>query len=255
MPLGPGPPAFASRLRLACHRPSGVRSALKVRPLGPRRARSSVTTRFPRRARPPRRACRRPACRRPQSDTRAPPVRPIASAGTPAAAARASRSPGAALSASDTTTREAVSPNSVPAQRHSRRPVERLRRQRRVDADAALEAALGQRDRDAALRAVVRRLEQPVGSGVHEQPLQRALEVRIQRRRPAPHQPVHDLQILAAAELGTGRTQEHDHGPGVAEHPAERASRVLDHAHDTQHGRGVDGLAVGLVVQGSRCRR
>ena len=131
----------------------------------------------------------------------APPVRPIARAGTPAAAARASRSP-ARLSASDTMTREAVSPNSVPASATSRRPVERLRRQGRFDADAALEAAFGQRDRNAAFRAVVRRLEQPVGRRLREQPLQRALEVHIQSRRPAPHQTVHGLQILAAAELG-----------------------------------------------------
>ena len=156
--------------------------------------------------------------------------------------------PGAALRQRHDNARGGLS-EQRPGQRDSRRPVERLRRQRHVHPAAAVEAALGQRDRDAALRAVVRRLEQPVGGRIHEQPLQRALEVRVQRRRPAPHQPVHDLQILAAAELGAGRAQQHDHGPGLAEHPPERASRVLDHAHDTQDGRRVDGLAVGLVVQ------
>ena len=87
-----------------------------------------------------------------------PPVRPMRAAGTPAAAAAREHRVEIAPASTLTMTRDADSPNSVAASR-STPPSDARPRDVDVGADAAgVEAALGQRHREAAFGAVVRRL-------------------------------------------------------------------------------------------------
>ena len=109
-------------------------------------------------------------------------------AGTLAAAACASTR-AACSSVADTITREADSPNSAAAivQRDISRDVGRIDRRLRAD-PAAAETAFGQRHRDAAIRAIVRRPNQSVVRQPDQQSLQRAFRDpdRAPAERPAP---------------------------------------------------------------------
>ena len=137
---------------------------------------------------------------------------PTTRAGTPAAAARAST---------------AVDVRRADRDDHARRRLAEQRRghcsaapcratrtavNRHVDADAArVEAALGQRHRQPAVRAVVRR---PHAAARRPASTSSACSARsaaeVERRRHAAHQAVHDLQVLAAAELAAPLAEQDD---------------------------------------------
>ncbi len=114
---------------------------------------------------------------------RGPPVRPILAAGTPSSAAIDISRP-TCSGFTDTTARDADSPNNVAAALPAAAASD-------LESDAAgIEGALGQRDGEAAVRAIVRRLQQPFARGAHQQRDERALLRQIQRRRLSLHEPV-----------------------------------------------------------------
>ena len=80
---------------------------------------------------------------------------------------------------------------------------------RRRSAEAGVEAAFRQCHREPAFRAVVRRSNEPGRDAIDQHPLQRRLTRQIERRRNAPNQAVHDLQILAAAKLVRRSPEQH----------------------------------------------
>ena len=87
-------------------------------------------------------------------------------------------------------------------------------------------------------------------ASVDEQRLQRALGVEIERRRHAAHQTVHDLQVLAAAELAAALAEQHDRRrPTRWKRAADDAVGVLEQADDADDRRRIDRLAVGFVVE------
>ena len=117
---------------------------------------------------------------RPATDTRTrspSSTRPITAAGTPEAAARVNSS--ATLDPeTDTTTREGDSPKIVATS--TKLPIASMATASDLyaDAEGRIEAALGERDAEAALRTVVRRLEESRRRERHEQLLQRGLALR-----------------------------------------------------------------------------
>ena len=68
-----------------------------------------------------------------------------------------------------------------------------------LEADAARQAALGERDGEAAVRAVVRGAEQPGRVGVEHEPLHARLEVQVDRRE-AGDEAVARGEVLGARE-------------------------------------------------------
>ena len=61
-----------------------------------------------------------------------------------------------------------------------------------------------------------------------QQRLQRAFRIEIERGRHAAHHVVHDLQVLAAAELPFAFAEQDDRIARLLESPADDAIRVLD---------------------------
>ena len=141
----------------------------------------------------------------------------MAVAGTPCSAARrinVATDRGATL----TTTRDADSPNSV-AGTVTACPVVSSRRARHihVEADAfRVERAFGQRDGQAAVGAIVRRLEDSLRCRRRQARNQRALALQIERRGQATHEAVDGLQVFAAAELAEALAEQDDRVAGSA---------------------------------------
>ena len=94
-----------------------------------------------------------------------------------------------------------------------------------------VEAAFGQRHRQAAIGAVVRRPREPFVRQRDEQRLQRPFGLQIERRRHAAHEIVDDLEIFASAKLATvrrraARSHRPTHGTGGPRRdPRARATR------------------------------
>ena len=105
-----------------------------------------------------------------------------------------------------TTTRDADSPKSAASRtaRPGRARVAAATSTSTPDA-ACVEGALRERDGEAAVGAVVRRLHQTRCRARRDEADERAFALEIERRRLALHEAVHDFQVLAAAELAEGR--------------------------------------------------
>ena len=104
--------------------------------------------------------------------------------------------------------RDADSPNNVAFTAHRLRPHSRrgtgspTAGDVGADADAAaVERALGERDRQAAFRTIVRGLDAAVADQLDDQRLQRRFALQIDHGRLARHQVVHGGEVLAAAKL------------------------------------------------------
>ena len=145
--------------------------------------------------------------------------------------------------ATDTTTRDADSPNSAAAtfdaasrdDRRRRRSTPR-RRCRRCRSSTRRASPPGRRPNSRAPTASSRS-----SASVDEQRLQRALGVEIQRRRHAAHQVVHDLQVLAAAELAAALAEQHDRRrPTAWNRAADDAIGVLEQPDDADDRRRID---------------
>ena len=79
--------------------------------------------------------------------------------------------------------------------------------------------------------------------------LHRALAREIDARRHAAHQPVHGLEVFAAAQLAALLTHQ-DHGaPFAAEAAIDDGRGVVEETDDADDGRRQNGAPVGLIVQ------
>ena len=133
-------------------------------------------------------------------------------AGTPAAAARCEHLASRRPATTETTTRDADSPNSAAATftraiardraRRRSRPRRRCRRCRSSTPRAS------PRGRRRSSRAPIESAARPRAST--SSVLQRALGLEIERRRHAAHQIVHHLQVFAAAELAAALAEQDD---------------------------------------------
>ena len=150
-----------------------------------------------------------------------------------------------------TITRDADSPNSVAASRSTPPSDAALgdRRRRRRCRRSRSSIPPARPPSPPSAQSCADRIE-PSRRQIDEQPLQRALARQIQRRRHAAHQPVHRLEILAAAELAEVVAEQDDVEPGRRE---TRASARVDASSITpttpMTGVGRIALAVGLVVE------
>jgi hypothetical protein len=122
-------------------------------------------------------------------------------------------------------------------------------RQRHGEADATGDRGLGERDRDPALRAVVRALEQVVAGGPDQQPMEPAFAFEIERGGAPRHRAEHHLGELAPPELGEGLAEQVDPRSVARERAPDRQSVVLDQPEHPDHRRGPDRGRAGLVVE------
>ena len=76
---------------------------------------------------------------------------------------------------------------------------------------ACIEATLGERHRQPAIRAIVRRAHETLGGQIDHQPLQCFFRVEIQCGWHSAHQIVQRFEILTAAELTSTFAEQHDH--------------------------------------------
>ena len=151
--------------------------------------------------------------------SRLPPVWPMTRAGTPAAAACAHDLRHVLRCHRDDHARRRLAEQrrSRVRARGSREPPGPRRSRRRRRSRGRVEAALRERDREAAVRAIVARSDQPrSASQPHEQVLQRALAIEIERGRHAAHQSCTSLQVFAPPKLATPLAEQHH---GVARGP------------------------------------
>ena len=119
-----------------------------------------------------------------------------------------------------------------------------------LGADAArVEAAFGQRHRQATVGAIVGRPDQPLVGELHQQSLQRSLGLQIDRRRHATHQPVRHLQVFAAAQFAAIGAQGHDHVARRLKAPTNDMVGVLEQTHDANDRRRINRLTIRLVVE------
>ncbi len=175
----------------------------------------------------------------PLTRSESPPALPITKAGTPALAhsvANSASAPGrtstTALAADSLNKASNGSPGSVT-----------------LDAEAASQARLGQRDRQPAVGQVVGGRQQPAAARRHQHLGERCFGAEVDRRRAAAQVPVRDPGPQRAAELRPGRAEQHDAGAGHGEAGADPAADVLVHAeHPDDRGR-LDRHAAGLVVE------
>ena len=89
----------------------------------------------------------------------------------------------------------------------------------------------------------------PLATPFDQHALQRRLPLEIELRRHAFHQPVDDLQILAAAQLVAALAEQHDRVAVAAERPADDGVRVFDQAR-----RRRARASAGRPCRRSRCR-
>ena len=158
LPFSPSPRLYSAAV--------AITSTCKRSPSEPRQRASSSAT-----------GCE--MCSRPSALMRrcAPPVRPMTLSGAPACAAMRSRRVRCA-SSKLTRTREGVSPKSSSV---GREPAAQLDRRAEERAPERREAALGERDGEAAVRAVVRGLEQALLGGAQARRLHGALAFEVER--------------------------------------------------------------------------
>ena len=158
--------------------------------------------------------------------------RPARRLAAPAPAARRARA-----GATDTTTRDADSPNSVAMSPNAGAPTSTGGTSTSTP-EPGVEAALGERDRQAAFGAVVRGSNQPGRDALDQQALQRRLARQIERRRHAAHQSVDRPSDTRCRPARRGCRR--------AARPRRRRLRnarrttrvgVLDQADDAEHGR------------------
>ena len=118
---------------------------------------------------------------------------------------------------------EQRAPTSIDRRRARRRPASTST----LGADAArVEAAFGERHRQAAVRAVVRRSNAAARrASATSSSCSARFARQIERRRHAAHQIVHDLQVLAAAELAAALAEQHDRVARRLEAPADARDR------------------------------
>jgi hypothetical protein len=117
-----------------------------------------------------------------------------------------------------------------------------------LDADAGADRALGERDRRAALGAIVRGAKQTATRGLHEQILKALLGLEVERRWRAALETVAHGQILARTELGK-RLAEQDHRIARgAERGRHGARDVLEQADHADRRRGRDRALPGRLV-------
>ena len=140
-----------------------------------------------------------------------------------------------------------VSPNSEADRRESVLEVH-------VGADLAGQAALGERDGDAAFRAVVRALDQEAADRVAHGRLHVALELEVERGRAAGHEAVLDLEVLAAAQLLERLADKDDDVALVLEADGGARVDIVHEADQADGGRRVDGLSRTTRCRSSRCR-
>ena len=159
--------------------------------------------------------------------SRLPPVWPMTRAGTPAAAARCEHRRHVAPASTETTTRDADSPNSAAATfdravaRDARRRRSRPRRRCRRCRSSTRRAS--PRGRRRSSRAPTAPAARPPASTSSACSARSAVE--IERRRHAAHQIVHDLQVLAAAELAAAVAEQDDRIARLLEPPARPRDR------------------------------
>ena len=120
----------------------------------------------------------------------------------------------------------------------------------RLDADApGVERALRERDCQAPVGAVVRRLDEPGPHQTDHQVLNGPLARQVERRRGTGHRAVQTGQVLRAAELSVIVAQNDHRCTGRPEGTRDRLRRILEQPDHAQDRRRVDGPALGLVVQ------
>ena len=119
-----------------------------------------------------------------------------------------------------------------------------------ADADAAaVERALGQRDRQAALRAIVRGLDAAVANQLDDEYLQRRFALQVKRRRFARHQVVHGGEVFAAAELAQIIAQQDHRGANRLEYARHGLRRIVEQSDDAEHRGRKNRAALGFVVK------
>src|SRR5262249_6383003 len=96
---------------------------------------------------------------------------------------------------------------------------------------------------------VVSRADEAEVGEVDEQLLKRAFCIEIEPGRYARDEVVHCFQVLAPSELRAVGSQEYDGVARLLKAPADHVLGALEDTDDPDHGGGVDGASVGLVVE------